>query len=131
MFDWFKRKTPGPPSAGPDFSAIDSRSKAEKLCRKGDLEKVFLLPREFGGQDVPQNTLFVPLGLAGVKAGIDNNVIAPLVAEGKITQYQATPEYQGKSFIPVAIKIVASNPGNFQTTINIWGDSLKQGGETG
>lgn len=40
------------------------------------------------------------------------------------TQYTATPEYQGASFIPIAIKIVASNPGNFTTTINIWGEAL-------
>jgi len=130
MLGWFKKKTPPPPSSGPDFSAIDSRSKAEKLCRQGALEKLFLLPLEFGGQDVALNTLFVPPGLAAVKAGIDNNIIAPLVAAGKITQYQATPEYQGKSFIPIAIKIVAFEPGKFETTINIWGDALKRDGET-
>src|SRR5262245_30974620 len=122
MFGWFKKKPP--PSNGPDFSEIDSRDKAEKLCRRGELEKLFLMPLEFGGQDVPQNVLFVPIGVAGVKWGIDNNVIGPLVAEGKITQYTATPEYEGKSFIPIAIKIVASNPGNFSTTINIWGEAL-------
>jgi hypothetical protein len=35
-----------------------------------------------------------------------------------------SPEYQGKSFIPIAIKIVASDPGEFSTTINIWGEAL-------
>ena len=37
---------------------------------------------------------------------------------------EAIPEYQGNSFIPIAIKIVASNPGEFSTTINIWGEAL-------
>jgi hypothetical protein len=122
MFGWFKKKSPTP--QGPDFSGIDCQAKAEELCRRGDLEKLFLLPLEFGGQDIADNVLYVPIGVAGIKSGIDNNVIGPLVAEGKITQYTATPEYQGKSFIPIAIKIVASDPGEFSTTINIWGAAL-------
>jgi hypothetical protein len=51
MFGWFKRKSPQP--NGPDFSAIDSQAKAEELFRRGDLEKLFLMPLEFGGQDIP------------------------------------------------------------------------------
>jgi hypothetical protein len=66
----------------------------------------------------------VPVGVASIKSGIDNNVIGPLAAEGQITKYTATPEYQGKSFIPIAIKIVASDPGEFSTTINIWDETL-------
>ena len=122
MFGWLKKKST--PASGPDFSAIDSQAKAEEMSRRGELEKLFMMPLEFGGQDVPINTLYVPIGVAAVKAGIDNNVIGPLAAEGKITKYEATPEYQGKSFIPIAIKIVASGPGKFSTTINIWGDAL-------
>jgi hypothetical protein len=122
MLGWFKKKSP--PPNGPDFSDIDSQTKAEDMFRRGILEKVFLLPLEFGGQDIPDNYLFVPIGVADVKSGIDNNVIAPLVAEGKVSQYTATPEYQGNSFIPIALKIVASDPGEFTTTINIWGEAL-------
>jgi len=125
MFDWFKKKSP--PPAGPDFSAIDSRAKAEELFRRGDLEKLYLMPLEFGGADIPENTLYVPVGIAGIKAGIDNNIVAPLVEEGKITSYTATPEYQGKSFIPIAIRIVASDPGQFSSTINVWGEALARG----
>lgn len=122
MFGWFKKKST--PPTGPDFSAIDSQAKAEELFRRGELEKLFLMPLEFGGQDIPLNTLYVPVGVADIKAGIDNNVIGPLAAEGKITKYTATPEYQGRSFIPIAIKIVASDPGAFSTSINIWGEAL-------
>ncbi len=121
MFGWTKKKPP--PPNGPDFSDIDSR-KAEALFRRGDLKKLFLMPLEFGGEDIPVNFLYVPVWVADIKAGIDNNVIGPLAAEGKITKYTATPEYQGKSFIPIAIKIVASDPGAFSTTINIWGEAL-------
>jgi hypothetical protein len=122
MFGWFKKKS-APPN-GPDFSAIDSLAKAEGLFRRGDLEKLLLMPPEFGGEDTPANTLYVPVGVADIKAGIDNNVIRPLAAEGKIRQYSAEPEYQGSSFIPIAITIEASDPGEFRTTINIWGEAL-------
>src|SRR5215813_1373913 len=110
MFGWFKKK---PKPNGPDFSEIDSQEKAEGLFRRGDLERLFLMPIEFGGEDNPLNTLYVPVGTAAVKSGIDNNVIGPLAAEGRITKYTATLEYQGNSFIPIAIKIVASDPGEF------------------
>jgi hypothetical protein len=122
MFGWFKKKSEQ--GNGPDFSGIDSQTKVEELFRRGDVEKLFLMPLEFGGADNALNTLYVPVGIADVKARIDNNIIGPLAAEGKITRYKATPEYQGTSFIPIAIKVVASDPGDFSTTINIWGDAL-------
>src|SRR5262245_32520590 len=100
MFGWPKKKPSSP--NGPDFSAIDSQEKAEQLFRQGEVEKLFLLPLEFGGQDIPDNYLFVPVGVAGVKEGVDNNIVRPLIEDGTITQYRATPEYQGASFIPSA-----------------------------
>ncbi|WP_255209052.1 hypothetical protein [Paraburkholderia youngii] len=42
---------------------------------------------------------------------MDRNIVAPLVQSGKVTRYKATPEYQGTSFIPIAIKVEASEPG--------------------
>src|SRR4029079_5169992 len=119
---WSKKKSP--PPNGPDFSAINSLAKAEELFRRGDLEKLFLMPLEFGGTDEPDNTLYVPVGVAAIKAGIDNNIIGPLVAEGKVSRYKAEPEYQGNSFIPIALTITAWEPGEFSSTINIWGEAL-------
>lgn len=127
MFGWLKKKSP--PPHGPDFSAIDSREKAEALFRRGELEKLFLMPLEFGGDDDPHNTVFVPVGIAAVKEGIDQNVIAPLVEEGTVSRYTATPEYQGRSFIPIAIRVEASDPGQFSATIDIWGDALARNAE--
>jgi hypothetical protein len=122
MFGLFKDKPAR--GKGPDFSSVDSRSKAEKMCRQGDLEELFLIPPEFGGEDVPENVLYVPVGVAAIKSGIDINIIGPLVSEGKISQYNAEPDYQGESFVPTAIKITAWDPGQFSTTINIWGEAL-------
>jgi hypothetical protein len=125
MFKWFKKQPPA--SDGPDFSDTNSKEKAEARLQCGDLEKLFLLPAELGGTDDPRNIVYVPRGFVGIKANIDTNIIKPLVVESKVTRYEATPEYQGKSFVPIAIKIVASAPGSFTTTINIWGKALARG----
>jgi hypothetical protein len=111
---------------GPDFSGVDSEDKAVQLELRGQLEKLYLLPFEFGGRDLPENVVYVPTGMAEIKQGIDDNVIRPLVADGQITRYVATPEYSGDSFVPIAITIVASDPGSFTTTINVWGEALQR-----
>jgi len=106
----------------PDFSAIDSREKALALLREGKLERLYLFPPEFGGKEIPQNTLYVPVGFAAIKSQIDGT-IAQMVKEGAVSQYAVVPEYKGDSFIPSKIKITTSNPekpGAFNPTINIW-----------
>ena len=123
MFDWFKKQSPTP-NGGPDFSDINSKEKAEARLQSGELEKLLLLPADFGGTDDPRNIVYVPRGFVAAKRDIDTNIIKPLIESEKITEYQATPEYQGKSFVPIAIKIVARNPGSFTTDINIWGKAL-------
>ena len=123
MFGWFKKGSP--PAAGPDFTAVDSQAKAQELARLGQLQKVLLLPAEFGGEDVPPNCVFVPAWVAEKKAETDRNVIRPLAEAGKISRYSARPAYQDKSFVPNAITIEASDPGSFTMTIAIWGDALE------
>jgi hypothetical protein len=122
MVNWFKKK-PAVPN-GPDFSDINSKDKAEARLQSGDFEKLFLLPAKFGGIDDLRNICYVPHGFVAIKRDIDTNIIKPLIESEKITEYQATPEYQSKIFVPIAIKIVARNPGSFTTDINIWGKAL-------
>jgi hypothetical protein len=113
-------------SPGPDFSHITSQSAALDLVRVGQLEPLLLLPDIFGGRDdVAANVVYVPVGLADVKRGIDENIVVPLAREGQVTRYVATPRYEGDSFIPTAITINASEPGSFTTTIAIWGSALR------
>jgi hypothetical protein len=127
VFDWFRKKA-APPQQGPDFSAVDSREKAEELFRRGELAKLFMMPLEFGGDDIPENTLYVPPWVVDQKAEIDNNVVRPLAMDGHAVEYKVRPEYQGRSFIPIAIRIRVSNPGELDATINIWGEALSREG---
>src|SRR5579862_2932892 len=91
-----------------DFSTIDSLEKAQALLNAGKLERLFLFPQEFGGQDDPRNVLYVPPGIAAIKQRIDS-MIQDLVNQGQVTKYEAVPEYKGDSFIPSKIKISASH----------------------
>lgn len=92
MFGWLKKK-----NTGPDYSGVDSRDKAEALVQKGELQKLLLIPSEFGGEDVPPNVVYVPAFAVELKVSTDQDVILPLAQEGKVTRYNAAPEYEGKA----------------------------------
>lgn len=111
---------------GPDFASVDSREKAEVLCQRGELQKILLIPAEFGGQDIPPNVVYVPAFAAEMKARIDQNMIKPLVTTGKVTRYQATPEYERRSLVPISIEIKATQPGSFSARVAVWGRGLHE-----
>jgi hypothetical protein len=113
--------------SGPDFSHVDSREKAEQLVIRGELARLHLLPPEFGGTDDPRNLVYVPPFVVELKQQTDANVIAPLVREGRVRSYAATPQYEGSSFVPASIEITASDPGDFATSLRIWGPGLADG----
>ena len=127
IFTLFKKKKddsheiPGP---GPDFSDINSLEKAKALFEEGKLGKLHLMPLAFGGDERAANTLYVPIGIAAIKGSFDMNVVKPLIEAGRVCRYNATPHYQGDSFIPIAINIVAHDPGQISQTIKIWGEAL-------
>jgi len=105
-----------------DFSAVDSLAKARALSKQGRLEPLFLFPLEFGGQDIPQNVVFVPPGIVAIKQQIDS-AIGSMVKQGLVASYVAEPEYKGASFVPSKIKIKSSHPqkpGGVDRTIDIW-----------
>jgi len=105
-----------------DFSGVTSFEKAEVLAAQGHLEKIYLFPLEFGGQDIRPNLCFVPAGFRRAKAEADDKVLR-LIQEGRVSQYRASPEYKGNSFVPARIVITASNDdgtGLFSSTIEVW-----------
>jgi len=123
MWNPFRKK----PAPGPDYSHVDTLEKALGLFRSGELVKLLLLPQDFGGADVPANVVYVPDFVVDVKAGIDMNVVMPMIHQGEARRYAALPRYEGISVVPSAIAITASDPGSFQTQIRIWGAALAQG----
>ena len=61
-------------AASPDFSEVDSLAKAQQLYRDGKLEKLYLFPLDLGGEDIPQNVVYVPVGIGQFKAQLDGTV---------------------------------------------------------
>ncbi|ACR10988.1 conserved hypothetical protein [Teredinibacter turnerae T7901] len=105
-----------------DFSSVDSREKAVQLAQEGKLFKVLLFPAEFGGEDVPQNIVYVPAGIPEIKDKITGTFIR-FVQEGLIDNLQVNPEYKGNSFVPSKINMKTSHSGKageFNPTIEIW-----------
>lgn len=115
MLSWFKKK-----QAGPDFSALDSLEKVQAAAADGRLLPMLLMPEEFGGPAEGMNVVFVPAWAAEQKQQIDLGTVMPLAQQGKITQYAATPQYKGRSFVPTSVVIRAHDPGDFTATVEIW-----------
>jgi hypothetical protein len=110
--------------SGPDFSRVDSREKAEQLVSRGELARLHLVPTEFGGSDDVRNLVYVPPFVVGLKQQTDANVVVPLIEEGRVRSYAATPRYEGASFVPSSIEIRASDPEDFAASLRIWGAAL-------
>src|SRR4051812_17499764 len=109
-----------------DFANVDSKEKAQALYREGKLEKLFLMPLEFGGQDVPQNTLYVPRGTVKRKELIDLESVQGLIEQQRVSKYSAHAGYEGKSVVSNAITITVSEPETFRFELNLWGTALKK-----
>lgn len=108
--------------SGMNFSHVDSREKAMALVQEGKLFKILLFPSEFGGEDIPQNSVYVPAGIPEIKDQITGTLIR-FVEQGFIDTMQVNPEYKGNSFVPSKIKIRTSHSGKegeFNPTIEIW-----------
>ena len=114
---WFRKSTP----PGPDYAAVDSPEKARRLVEKGELVALLLLPEALGGENRAENVVYVPPFAAELKARADRNIILPQAADGRFTHYRAQPQYAGRSVVPVAIRLSASDPGSFSLDIAIWG----------
>ena len=118
-FNWFGKKKDEVPAAGPDYSDVDSLAKAVDLYNKKELGKIFCMPLEFGGEDAPQNTLYVPAHVAVFKMRFDA-MVEKLLHEGKKIGYSVNPEYKGASFIPSKVIITVKGEVQMTETIEAW-----------
>ena len=119
-FNWFgKKKEEVPPGPGPDYSAVDSLAKAVDLYNKKQLGKIFCMPLEFGGEDAPQNTIYVPAHVVVFKTRFDA-MVEKLLREGKKIGYSVNPEYKGTSFIPSKVIITVNGEVSMTESIEAW-----------
>ena len=105
-----------------DFSEVTSLEKAKALEKQAKLFKVLLFPAEFGGEDIPQNVVYVPAGIPEMKNQITGTLVR-FFQDGLINQLNVAPEYKGNSFIPSKINLKAwhsEKEGGLNPTIEIW-----------
>lgn len=114
-----------PAAAGPaarDYSHVTSRQAAEAMVAKGELAAILLFPAEFGGEDVPENMVYVPPGISELKDQNTETLIR-FFKEGLIDNLTVTPEFKGESLVPSRIAIMATHStkaGTFEPSIEIW-----------
>jgi len=78
--------------AASDYSHVTSRQAAEAMVAKGELATILLFPAEFGGEDVPENMVYVPPGISELKARNTETLIR-FFKDGLIDNITVTPEY--------------------------------------
>ncbi len=82
------------------------RQEVDSLLSRGLVERVFLLPREFGGIDDPRNVTYLPPLPAAQKRAFDARVRAR-VESGQALTYRARPEYDDDSLVPARLHLEA------------------------
>lgn len=106
------------------FAAIDSLGKAHLMMDKGMLEALYLKAVCFGGQETPENRVYVPIGIGRLKEKHDEEV-KKLFEEKPELIYACIPKYRGASRVPyeLNIRVTMPEPGKeelYNETIQIW-----------
>lgn len=112
MFDsLFKKK----PSTSAHDKMAAAKKEREELIQTGKVTKILLMPAVFGGEDIPQNTLWVSHSCAQKKSEIDQKIIEA-VQKGLNVSYDVRPRYDDSikvSYIPVELEIIATDKADF------------------
>jgi hypothetical protein len=103
-----------------DYSAVDTHEKAWRLVEQGDLVALLMMPAMFGGDERPENIVFVPPAIADRKEQIDESVILPLIQAGAVVEYSVTPAYASGARVPVSLTITATSPEPHLYSLQIW-----------
>jgi hypothetical protein len=104
-----------------DFSSITSLKAAEFASQEGSLLKVLLVPAELGGQDQPENVVYIPAQAWEIKRKSTDELLSAV--RSGINDIEIVPEYRGTSFVPTKITITAASSGTvpgYKLEIEIW-----------
>lgn len=106
-----------------DFSHVTSRAKADELVRRGELVKIWLFPRRFGGPKERMNVGYVPAGTE-VALEFAHDRISGMIELGSIDGMTIKPQYRGKSVVLSAITYICTSKkpgmGDMNISIDIW-----------
>lgn len=119
FFDRRRRLAPEPRAI--DLSRIDSKEKARKAVRRGELTPMFLMAPRFGGVESELNAVYVPHAVAALKEALDDR-IEELVTRGTVRSYSAEPVYAGASLVPQSVRVTCGKDGVdvLTETLEVW-----------
>lgn len=105
----------------PDFSHVTSRAKAEALVKRGELVRIRLFPKRFGGPADKENIGYVPPG-ALMAIDFANDRVSGLIDLKAIDRMVVEPKFRGKSIVPVQIVYICSGQGEgtIEMKLDIW-----------
>lgn len=104
-----------------NFSHVTSRAQAEALVKRGELVRIRLYPKRFGGRGDKENIGYVPPD-APMMIDFANDRVSGLIDLKAIDRLVVEPKYRGKSIVPVQIVYICSGmgEGTIEMTLNIW-----------
>lgn len=106
-----------------DFSHVTSRARADELVKRGELVKIWMFPRRFGGPRERMNVGYVPAGTE-VALNFAHDRISGLIELGSIDGMTIEPQYRGKSVVLSAITYICKSTrpgtGEIKISIDIW-----------
>jgi len=105
-----------------DFSHVSSRAKAEALVKRGELVKIWLYPKRFGGPNDRYNIGYVPAGTE-VALNFAYDRISGLIELKAVDRMTVKPEYRGRSKVLSGITYVchgAPDKPPITISIDIW-----------
>lgn len=105
-----------------DFSHVTSRARADELVKRGELVKIWLYPKRFGGPNDRHNIGYVP---AGTEVALDfaYDRISGLIELKAVDRMTVKPEYRGRSKVLSGITYVchgAQDKPPITISIDIW-----------
>lgn len=104
-----------------DETIVEAKKDLEKLLKEGKVKKVLLLPTSLGGQNIPQNTTWLPILSIPMKEKIDQSVYNT-VERGEQVEYVVTPVYDDSSkasMIPAKLHLQAKGTQGTKIDITI------------
>lgn len=104
-----------------NFSHVTTRAQAEALVKSGELVRIRLFPKRFGGRGDKENIGYVPPG-ALMMIDFANDRVSGLLELKAIDRLAVEPKYRGKSIVPVRIVYICSGEGEgtIEMKMNIW-----------
>ena len=94
------------------------RRELEDLLGRGIVQKVLLLPAEFGGTEDPRNVTWLPLPSIAEENAFDS-AVRQRIQCGEAVRYGAMPTYEGDSMIPDALRLVVAGRETAECVVNV------------